>query len=127
MRLGAGPDVATAIAHDTFAKLWERAWRLAAKGVQVRSWLLAIARDAAIARLRGECVEAAPAQAVFDPLMLELAPALAALPAAQCRVIELRYFERLSFAEVAARTGESVDRVRVHARLGVEALRRTFD
>lgn len=125
VRLGALPEAAEAIADDAFAQLWERAWRLAAKRVHVRSWLLAVARAAAIAQKRALRADT-PSEAVYDPLMIELAPALAVLPAMQRRVIELRYFERLSFAQVAARTGESVDRVKSHARVGVEALRRTF-
>jgi hypothetical protein len=59
-RLGAAADLAAEIVDGTFAKLWERAWRLAAKGVHVRSWLLAIAREAAIERLCGEHRSAAP-------------------------------------------------------------------
>jgi RNA polymerase sigma-70 factor (ECF subfamily) len=132
--------VAEEIAQRTFTKLWERAARLATKSVRLRPWLLTVARNAAIDHLRAESVcvpltdvhadvpaDGCPqTEAIASALAADLAPALAALPAHQRTVIELRYFADLSFPEIAERIGEPLETVKSRARLGVERLRRSF-
>jgi RNA polymerase sigma factor (sigma-70 family) len=67
---------------------------------------------------RGAAEELAAAQAGQ-----RLRAALSELPAAQRDVIELHWFDELSFAEIAEVVGASVSAVKVRAHRGYEALR----
>ena len=53
----------------------------------------------------------------------QIAAALARLPPAQRRIIELVYFEGYSQAEIAARLGEPLGTVKARMRLGLYELR----
>ena len=137
MRLCRNKTVAEEIAQRTFTTLWERAGRLVAKSVRLRPWLVTVARNASIDHIRLESArvpltdehtfaqEGCPQEkAVTNALIASLAPALAALSSEQRLVIELRYFEGLTFAAIAAQTGEALSTVKSRARLGLEHLRR---
>jgi RNA polymerase sigma-70 factor (ECF subfamily) len=129
-------DIWTAedIAQRTFATLWERAGRLAAKSVRLRPWLVTVARNAAIDHLRAaqpyteltpEADALCPQEAaVTQALIADLAPALATLSSEQRTVIELRYFAGLTFPAIAERTGERLETVKSRARLALAHLRR---
>ena len=115
---GAAEDVV----HDAFVAVWQKIDRFDVAQGSLRSWLLTIARNRAIDRLR----RARPAEAVEDldgRSLLRSTPnptwdaaiasldrralvaAVATLPAEQREAVELAYFEGLTYREVAVRVG----------------------
>ena len=115
---GAAEDVV----HDAFVAVWQKIDRFDVAQGSLRSWLLTIARNRAIDRLR----RARPAEGVEDldgrSLLRStpnptwdaaiasldrraLAAAVATLPAEQREAVELAYFEGLTYREVAVRVG----------------------
>jgi RNA polymerase sigma-70 factor (ECF subfamily) len=130
--------VAEEIAQRTFTTLWQRAGRLASKSLRLRPWLVTVARNASIDHIRLEsayvpladthlnvpAVDRPDDEAITNALIADLAPALASLPARQRIVLELRYFEGLSFPAIARQTDEALETVKSRARLGIARLRR---
>ena len=115
---GAAEDVV----HDAFVAVWQKIDRFDVAQGSLRSWLLTIARNRAIDRLR----RARPAEGVEDldgRSFLRSTPnptwdaaiasldrralvaAVATLPAEQREAVELAYFEGLTYREVAVRVG----------------------
>jgi RNA polymerase sigma-70 factor (ECF subfamily) len=126
------------IAQHTFTALWQRAERLAAKSVRLRPWLVTVARNAAIDYVRSGCAAAAPLAEAADlpsreigpePALLEaeshdaLHAGLAALSSQQRDVIELVYFQGLTYQAVADATGEPLGTVKSRVRLALKHLR----
>lgn len=134
-------DLADELLLDVFERAWQARDQYVEQG-QLRGWLLRIADRLAISRLRQlqrestvdeatwarlEPVDSAsdPAQRLVQAEMeRELASALDALAPSQRRVLLLRYFGDLTFAEIAAQTGWPLGTVLSHCHRGLAALRR---
>jgi RNA polymerase sigma-70 factor, ECF subfamily len=134
-------QAAEEILQDIFFQLWRAPARFDASRGSLPGWLLVIARNRAISRLRrhnpaasgdelGENSVVLPANfesAVAQKQLLDrVKSALENLPAEQRAAVELAYFEGLTHSEIAARTGDPLGTVKTRLRSAVETLRRTL-
>lgn len=133
------PEATEEVTQDAFHAVWRNAGAYVPERGSVRTWLLAIARNAAIdwRRTKGRRVarerplEDASEQP--DPRTDELVEravssdrvrrALATLPAEQREVIVLAFYAGLTQVEIAARTKAPVGTVKGRARLAMAKLR----
>ena len=139
-RMLASPEAAEEVAQDVFHAVWRRAGGYRRERGAVRTWLLAIARNAAIdwRRTRGKRVEreveldAATAMradsSVVDSVLLSLRAervrdAVRTLPPEQRDVLALAFWGGLTQAEIALRTATPLGTVKSRVRLGMEKLR----
>lgn len=129
------------VLQEVFWQVWREAGSFDPARGSAEAWLVMRAKTRAIDKLRSirrreqtfvapvdegsargpESREEDPALAAEDRTLV--GGALARLPAAQRRVIELAFFEGLTQTEIAARLGEPVGTVKTRARLGLERLR----
>jgi RNA polymerase sigma-70 factor (ECF subfamily) len=133
------PETAEEVIQDSFHAIWRAAGGYTEARGSVRTWLLAIARNAAIdwqrtkGRRLGRERPLDVADDVRDPLADELLErvglrarvrdALAALPAEQREVIVLAFYGGMTQTEIAARTGAPLGTVKGRARLAMARLR----
>lgn len=133
-------DAAEEVIQDVFHSAWRNASSYSPARGSVRTWLLAIARNAAIDWLRTKGTRVArerslvDAAAMSDPtadqllervaLTARVRDALAALPAEQREVITLAFYGGLTQTEIASRTGAPLGTVKSRARLAMTQLRR---
>lgn len=134
------PHAAEEILQDIFFQLWRDASRFDASRGSLPAWLLVIARNRAISRLRrhdpaagNEFVENSVVLRVnFEgalaqrQLLDRVKAALENLPREQRACVELAYFEGLTHSEIAARTGDPLGTVKTRLRSAVGSLRRTL-
>jgi len=104
--------------EDVFEAIWQFPGSFQA-GDSVAGWLIRMTRYRAIDANRSH--SRAYEEAVDDEHAARAA--LAQLPAAQRRVLELAYYGGLTYAEIAARLGEPVGTVKSRMRLGLTRLR----
>jgi len=128
------------ILQDIFLQLWRMPSRFDAARGSLPGWLLVIARNRAISRLRrhnpaagdqlGENSVVLPVNfesAIAQKQLLErVKRALDGLPAEQRACVELAYFEGLTHSEIAARTGDPLGTVKTRLRSAVGTLKRTL-
>src|SRR5271170_5870289 len=131
-------QAAEEILQDIFYQLWCSGSRFDPARGSLPGWLLVIARNRAISRLRrrnpaaGEelmensvvlpsNLESAMAQ---QQLLGRVKGALENLPKEQRAAIELAYFEGLTHSEIAQRTGDPLGTVKTRLRSAVETLKR---
>ena len=133
-------QAAEEILQDIFFQLWRNPSRFDAARGSLPGWLMVIARNRAISRLRhhnpaagGELAEAAAVSTVNietaaaqQQLIGRVKGALENLPAEQRAAIELAYFEGMSHSEIAQRTGDPLGTVKTRLRSAVESLKRTL-
>jgi RNA polymerase sigma-70 factor (ECF subfamily) len=133
-------QAAEEILQDTFFQLWRTASRFNAARGSLAGWLLVIARNRAISRLRRRNPAAGDELAensVVLPVNLEssitqqqllsrVKSALENLPAEQRACVELAYFEGLTHTEIAQRTGDPLGTVKTRLRSAVESLKRNL-
>ncbi len=133
------PEAADEVLQDAFHAVWREAGSYRAERGSVRTWLLAIARNAAIdwRRTRGKRLEHErpldEAAERSDPEMDErlerslrsarVREALATLPAEQREVVVLSFFGGFTQEEIARRTGAPLGTVKGRARLAMTKLR----
>ncbi|HXZ12177.1 MAG TPA: sigma-70 family RNA polymerase sigma factor [Candidatus Sulfotelmatobacter sp.] len=133
-------QAAEEILQDIFYQLWRTAAQYDPARGSLPGWLLVIARNRAISRLRrrnpaaGDEIlentvvlpfnlESAVAQ---RQLMEKVTRALGDLPAEQRTAIELAYFEGMTHSEIAQRTGDPLGTVKTRLRSAVETLKRNL-
>ncbi len=124
---------------ETFARAWLSLGRFTDRGDGAGPWLFGIARNVLAGSVRDRAIEqrarrglgleaaegvAAPRDAWLVGLDADLAAALAALPDAQRRAVEIRVLDGSDYAEVgrALEISPGAARVRVHR--GLASLRR---
>ncbi|MBI2773359.1 MAG: sigma-70 family RNA polymerase sigma factor [Chloroflexi bacterium] len=139
-RIAGSPEAAEEVAQDVFQAVWRQARSYRAERGSVRTWLLAIARNAAIdwGRTHGRrsnreySLDAAPGlvaevqveERVIASLRAErIRVAVRMLPTEQRDVVALAFWGGLSQTEIAARAGIPLGTVKSRIRLGMEKLR----
>lgn len=139
-RLLGAPEPAEEVTQDAFHAVWRSAASYRADRGSVRTWILAIARNAAIdwRRTKGkriereedlaQAAELSAAGRVDDEVLGSLRAeavraAVAGLPDEQRTVLTLAFWSGLSQSEIAARTGTPLGTVKSRARLGMTRLR----
>jgi RNA polymerase sigma-70 factor (ECF subfamily) len=137
-------SAAEEILQDVFYQLWRTAARFDPARGSLPGWLLVVARNRAISRLRqrgpdrheddsSETLEST----VPEPFPLESAiaqqqmmgkvkGALQTLPVEQRQAVELAYFEGMTHSEIAKKTGDPLGTVKTRLRSAVEVLKRTL-
>ena len=139
-RMLPSPEAAEEVSLDAFHAVWQRADSYKPERGPVRTWLLAICRNAAIdwRRTRGKRAEREVSintagellaegkvdERVVDALRAErVREAVAALPAEQRDVLSLAFWGGYSQSEIAARTNTPLGTVKSRVRLGMTKLR----
>ena len=138
------------ILQEAFVRVWTRAETYDAQVGGPLAWIVRVARNCAIDRLRARRVRAtvnapgidfaaleatAPDTGIQTPeatvLMAErrrtLTDALAGLPAEQRRLIEAAFFEGYTHSELARRFGLPLGTVKTRIRAGMIAMRQRLD
>lgn len=127
------------VTQDVFLKLWSRARSYLSSRGSFAPWLLTIARNTALDRLRLErrrptladddepeetWQDIADEQSTLEEARWRsLHFAVQALPLEQRQVIELAYYQGLSHSQIAEYLGWPVGTVKTRLRLGMEQLR----
>jgi len=139
-RMLPGPEAAEEVAQDAFHAVWRRASSYRPERGAVRTWLLAICRNAAIdwRRTRGKRSEREVSidtaadliadgrvdERVVDALREErVRKAVSELPAEQRDALSLAFWGGYSQTEIAARTNTPLGTVKSRVRLGMTKLR----
>ena len=139
-RISGSPEAAEEVAQDAFQAVWRQARSYRGERGSVRTWLLAIARNAAIDWRRthgrrseressldavaGLVAEVQVEERVIASLRAErIRAAVRVLPTEQRDVLALAFWGGLSQSEIAARTGIPLGTVKSRVRLGMEKLR----
>jgi RNA polymerase sigma-70 factor (ECF subfamily) len=135
------PSSAEEVLQEVFWQVWQEAPRYDPSRGSPIAWVLMRAKARAIDKLRSirrreqtfvmpvnEAVARQDDGGMESPARVAegrgfVENALARLPEAQRRVIELAFFEGLTQSEIAARLGEPLGTVKTRARLGLERLR----
>jgi RNA polymerase sigma-70 factor, ECF subfamily len=134
-------QAAEEILQDIFYQLWRTAANFDASRGSLPGWLMVIARNRAISRLRrhnpalgDELVENTvvlqsnlESSVAQNQLMGKVKGALENLPKEQRAAIELAYFEGLTHSEIAERTGDPLGTVKTRLRSAVETLKRNLN
>lgn len=133
-------QAAEEILQDIFYQLWCGASRFDAARGSLPAWLVVIARNRAISRLRRRepsagdpffetaavCPVNLETAAVRQEMLSRVQNAMESLPKEQRAAIELAYFEGMTHSEVARHTGDPLGTVKTRLRTALETLRRTL-
>lgn len=130
--------------QEAFASLWRRRDGLTVRAAGLAPWLVVVTRNAALTLLRADTrrrlreerdAAATPDEHGRDPSDLVTADETAAsvhaalddLPQEQRDVIRLAYFDRLTLAQVAERTGAPLGTVKRRAQMALQRLARLIN
>ena len=134
-------QAAEEILQDIFFQLWRTAANFDASRGSLPGWLMVIARNRAISRLRrhnpamgDELVENTvvlqsnlESNVAQQQMIGKVKGALENLPKEQRAAIELAYFEGLTHSEIAQRTGDPLGTGKTRLRSAVETLKRNLN
>lgn len=126
--------------QEVFLQVWRQATAYSAERGSPEAWLINIARSRAIDKLRSirrrersfvltddpaaaEAPDNVETSAGESETRLAMNSALASLPEAQRRVLELAYFDGLSQSEIADKLKEPLGTVKTRMRSGIQRLR----
>jgi RNA polymerase sigma-70 factor, ECF subfamily len=134
----------TGAAEEVLQDIFHQVWRVAgsfdlARG-SLASWLMVMARNRSIDRLRRRALAVADSTAEALPparfdlesevareeMISRVRRALEELPAPQRKAMELAYFEGLSQSEIAHHTGDPLGTVKTRLRTALVSLRKAF-
>jgi len=133
-------QAAEEILQDIFYQLWRTAAQFDPSRGSLPGWLMVIARNRAISRLRQHNPAAGEElleNTVSLPFNLEgviaqrellgrVKGAIETLPKEQRAAVELAYFEGLTHSEIAERTGDPLGTVKTRLRTALETLKRAM-
>jgi RNA polymerase sigma-70 factor (ECF subfamily) len=133
-------QAAEEILQDIFYQLWQTAAQFDTSRGSLPGWLMVIARNRAISRLRrknpSQGVELTENTVVLpynietvitrNQLATRVRSVLSELPKEQRDAVELAYFEGLTHSEIAQRTGDPLGTVKTRLRTAIETLKRTL-
>jgi RNA polymerase sigma-70 factor (ECF subfamily) len=128
-RIVQSPSDAEEVLQEAFVRVWSRADTFDARLGSPAAWLVRIARNRAIDRLRARQARAGvsapvPVSEGESPERdLAVRGAVAALPAAQRALIEAAFFEGYTHQELSARFGVPLGTVKTRIRSGLVSLR----
>lgn len=127
------------VLQDIFHRLWRAAASFDAERGSLGSWLLVMARNRSIDRLRRrgpaaeDPVESLPpailnieSDAARDEMVARVRRALEELPEPQRKAMELAYFEGLTQSEIASHTGDPLGTVKTRLRTALASLRKAL-
>ena len=131
-------QAAEEILQDIFYQLWRTASRFDPARGSLPGWLLVIARNRAISRLRRHnpaSGEEILENTIVMPVNLEsivaqqqlierVKGAMANLPKEQRAAVEFAYFAGLTHSEIAERTGDPLGTVKTRLRAAIETLKK---
>jgi len=142
LRMLGDPMSAEEITQDVFLKLWSRARSYLSSRGALAPWLLTIARNTTLDRLRLERRRPALADdEESEETWLDIADeestseearwrslhfAVQSLPPEQRQVIELAYYQGLSHSQIAEHLGWPVGTVKTRLRMGMDQLRQQW-
>lgn len=144
MRILNDHQAAEEVLQDVFLQLWNQPGRFDASRGSLPAWLLVIARNRAISRLRGRrdrelleeeegdfagtfvSAENIEDEAARSQRARSIAAAMEKLPQEQRQAVELAYFEGMTQSEIAARTGAPLGTVKTRVRTAMQTLRQSL-
>lgn len=124
--------------QETYVKVWRNAAQFSASGHNAMSWLIAVARNHAIDRLRARWTEAAPLdaevevadempdperQALASDMGRRLRQCLGELEAVRAQAVAGAYIDGFSYQELADRHGIPLNTIRTWLRRGLAKLK----
>jgi RNA polymerase sigma-70 factor, ECF subfamily len=133
-------QAAEEILQDIFYQLWRTASQFDSARGSLPGWLMVIARNRAISRLRKhnpsegdeftENTIVIPANldtvVAQRELLRRVQSALDSLPKEQRAVLELAYFQGMTHSEIARHTGDPLGTIKTRLRSAVETLKRNL-
>lgn len=145
MRILRDRQEAEEVLQDLFFQLWRNAAQFDAGRGSLPAWLMVIARNRAISRLRGrprleilEEEDGGFANTFISPGSIEdeafrsqlaerVSDALGKLPVEQRQAVELAYFEGMTQTEIAARTDSPLGTVKTRVRSAMQSLKQILN
>jgi len=128
------------ILQDLFYQIWQTASRFDPQRGSLAGWLVVVARNRAISKLRRKSgkAEELPQNAVDLRVDLETSSSqnllvekvrrvLSGLPEGQRAAVEYAYFEGMSHSEIAEKTGEPLGTIKTRIRSAMETLKRVLN